>query len=262
MFKFGRERPSMAWFTKLQEFSKITPALIGLTLLLSVIYEASYFYPLSLRFLLYYEVEDFVRNAIAWIPALLILAIAEVLIGGSWMLLSKFRREQHSRLTFLSLGKAVATKWQFYVGILFALFALAEFVMEEDPHPAVLVTNLVIAFFWFAMCFNGLVDAYATAVGSIEVSAPRTLFYSLAFVLILVTQWGSFTSRADLKSPENAWIEVKRTEAQEPQKLHCTVLRELAATVIAICGGDIYAIKTTEIRTVRYELPRIKQQKI
>ncbi|MDB5487175.1 MAG: hypothetical protein JWQ58_890, partial [Reyranella sp.] len=38
MFKLGRERPSMAWFTKLQEFSKITPALIGLTLLLSVIY--------------------------------------------------------------------------------------------------------------------------------------------------------------------------------------------------------------------------------
>lgn len=56
---------------RLQEFSKITPALLALTLVLSITYETSYFYPIGLRYLSYYEVQDFARNALVWVPALL-----------------------------------------------------------------------------------------------------------------------------------------------------------------------------------------------
>ena len=115
------------------------------------------------------------------------------------------------------------------------------------------------AIYFFALCIEGYMDAYADAVGTIQ-HEPRAIVYSLIFAIILATQWGARTGRSDLRKPETAWIEIKQSQTQDTQKLHCTVLRELASTLIAVCNGEVYAIKNNEIRTVRYELPSVKRK--
>jgi hypothetical protein len=52
----------------LADFAKAIPAGVAVLVLFSLIYEASFLYPLGLGFLSYYTWQDFLHRAVVWLP--------------------------------------------------------------------------------------------------------------------------------------------------------------------------------------------------
>lgn len=253
--------------------AKIMPALIGGALLLSLTYEAAYFYPLGLGFLAYFDTQDFIRSVFVWLPVYLAVGAADLFIAALSVVnrkldaeierLAALRVERglppipamsfRSGLCIVAQGVGAALrKWQLYVAIVMLLIALVNFTLTIHLPIAIGFTVLGICFLF--QCSREFLADYFEAASEL-IRQPNYWIISLVTAFAVAGIWGGNRGRADLERPESVRVQLSGSPSGDNPILQCNVLRHLSSAFIAICNGKVFVAKSADVWLMKYDVP-------
>ena len=259
----------------LENLGKTMPALAAMVVVLSLVFETSFLLPIGLSFLSYYSWQDFIRNALVWIPGLLLIAVYPIGLSISLMMLKR-QNEDIERLDGIiiqlekelaALGEKVEPKPKFrrrfwflptlkdLRDVRFWVFVscfLGGIYLSTLPHTTFVV--FLINFFGVYVLVSepdGFGDHFGKALATTLLDR-RALIGGFLLALLVVCLLGLLDSRLSLQRAETTRIQLRGDQSSAAKQ--CNVLRALSTVVLAVCDGRVTLISNSFIEFVRYDI--------
>jgi hypothetical protein len=259
--------------TSLEEFGKAIPALAVIVVLLSLVYEAAFLWPIGITFLVYYSWQDFLRNAIFSIPALIPLisvpmiastGLKEVreLWGRKKKLEERIKeleakivarggtlpKESHDRVNYLGAPTSVRL-WMFLLSVAGCVYE----AFQPSPNIIALMALLVFAMFLILAENNPAGEGDSATLLARTFLQRRAFVGMLLFAALLAAYLGGNDGRNRLAGAEGARVRLRGDRSGVERTMQCNVLRELNNVLLAICDSRVTAINTAFVESVQYE---------
>jgi hypothetical protein len=250
----------------LEDLGKAIPALAAIVVVLSLVFETSFLLRVGIGFLSYYSWQDFIRNAVIWIPSLL-LAVIWPLFVSAGLVMSKRQASDIKRLEgeLVELGGTVPSRqklrlwarlkrdartvsfWMYLLGAAFSIFLL---VLEAYFAASL---SFVLTIWAYYSTSPRLIEDLGDAFSKTFLES-KAVVSGLLFALLIAALLGGAESALRLGTAETTRVQLKGNPSDAANVMHCNVLRALNAALLAMCNGQMTVINNSFIESVTYDV--------